>query len=44
MQDFKEFNLSCSGHLLDENYRSTLSILDLALTLMQHAPDRQEKG
>ncbi len=43
MQDFKEFYTSCSEHLLDENYRSTRSILDLALTLMQHAPNRQEK-
>ena len=43
MQDFREFYTSCSEHLLDENYRSTRSILDLALTLMQHAPNRQEK-
>jgi DNA helicase-2/ATP-dependent DNA helicase PcrA len=43
MQDFKEFYTSCSEHLLDENYRSTRSILELALTLMQHAPNRQEK-
>ena len=43
MQDFKEYYASCSEHLLDQNYRSTRTILDLALTLMQHAPNRQEK-
>jgi DNA helicase-2/ATP-dependent DNA helicase PcrA len=43
MLDFKEFYTSCSEHLLDQNYRSTRTILDLALTLMQHAPNRQEK-
>lgn len=43
MKDFREQYKSCTEILLDENYRSTETILNLALRLMQHAPSRNEK-
>ncbi len=44
MKDFREFyGPRCTEILLDENYRSTNTILGLALHLMQHAPNRNEK-
>jgi DNA helicase II / ATP-dependent DNA helicase PcrA len=43
MQDFKQHFLGCSECLLEENYRSTQTILTLALQLMQHAPNRHQK-
>ncbi|MDD1677477.1 MAG: ATP-dependent helicase [Methanomicrobiales archaeon] len=43
MQDFKDHFTHCSEILLEWNYRSTQTILDLALQLMKHAPNRQEK-
>jgi len=43
MQDFKGHFTGCSECLLEENYRSTQTILELALQLMQHAPNRHEK-
>jgi ATP-dependent DNA helicase UvrD/PcrA len=43
MQDFKQHFPGCSECLLEENYRSTQTILTLALQLMQHAPNRHQK-
>ena len=43
MQDFREQYASCTEILLDENYRSTETILALALQLMKCAPNRNEK-
>jgi DNA helicase-2/ATP-dependent DNA helicase PcrA len=43
MQDYKQHFAGCTECLLEENYRSTQTILTLALQLMQHAPNRQEK-
>jgi DNA helicase-2/ATP-dependent DNA helicase PcrA len=44
MKDFREcYGPRCAEILLDENYRSTDTILGLALKLMQHAPNRNEK-
>ncbi len=43
MQDFREQYASCTEHLLEENYRSTGTILALALRLMEHAPGRHAK-
>jgi len=43
MQDFKQYFSGCTKCLLEENYRSTQTILTLALQLMQHAPNRHQK-
>ena len=43
MQDYKQHFLGCTECLLEENYRSTQTILTLALQLMQHAPNRHQK-
>ena len=43
MQDYKEHFATCTECLLEENYRSTQTILQLALQLMQHAPNRHQK-
>jgi len=43
MQDFRKQYASCTEILLDENYRSTETILALALRLMKCAPNRNEK-
>ena len=43
MQDFRQHFSDCTECLLEENYRSTQTILELALQLMQHAPNRHEK-
>jgi len=43
MQDFKQHFMGCTECLLEENYRSTQKILELALQLMQLAPNRHEK-
>jgi DNA helicase-2/ATP-dependent DNA helicase PcrA len=43
MQDFKQHFMGCTECLLEENYRSTQTILTLALQLMQHAPNRHQK-
>ena len=43
MQDFKQHFTGCTECLLEENYRSTRTILTLALQLMQHAPNRHQK-
>jgi len=43
MQDFKQHFPGCTECLLEENYRSTQTILTLALQLMQHAPNRHQK-
>ena len=39
MQDYKQHFPGCTECLLEENYRSTQTILTLALQLMQHAPE-----
>jgi len=43
MQDYKQHFSGCTECLLEENYRSTQTILTLALRLMQHAPNRHQK-
>jgi DNA helicase-2/ATP-dependent DNA helicase PcrA len=43
MQDYKQHFGTCTECLLEENYRSTQTILELALQLLQHAPNRHEK-
>lgn len=43
MQDFLQHFQDAKEILLTHNYRSTQTILTLALTLMHHAPNRREK-
>lgn len=43
MQDYRKHFASCAEVVLDRNYRSTERILNLALRLMEHAPNRKEK-
>jgi DNA helicase-2/ATP-dependent DNA helicase PcrA len=42
-KDFREQYKACSEILLSHNYRNSQTILTLALELMKHAPNRQEK-
>jgi DNA helicase-2/ATP-dependent DNA helicase PcrA len=42
-RDFREHYTACNEILLSHNYRNTQTILSLALELMKHAPNRQEK-
>ncbi len=42
-RDFRDQYASCREILLSHNYRNSRTILTLALELMKHAPDRQEK-